>query len=87
MQENEDAFSVYANEYDAWFDKHTTFYKKEIACVKKLIGSALGGLDIGAGSGRFSLKPAITVLGVRAKLLTFYTLSQSTTNAPKIISL
>ncbi|NCD11512.1 MAG: class I SAM-dependent methyltransferase [Epsilonproteobacteria bacterium] len=63
MQENEDAFSGYANEYDAWFDKHTTFYKKEMDCVKKLIGSALGGLDIGAGSGRFSLKPAI-VCGV-----------------------
>ncbi|MBN1840395.1 MAG: class I SAM-dependent methyltransferase [Campylobacterales bacterium] len=60
MQKNEDAFSVYANEYDAWFDSHGAFYEAEVACVKKLIGNAFGGLDIGAGSGRFSLKPAIT---------------------------
>jgi SAM-dependent methyltransferase len=46
-------YEAHANDYDAWFDKNPDLYQAEIAAIKQLLPSGKG-IEIGAGSGRFT---------------------------------
>jgi len=54
MKRSIQAFEMYANEYDHWFEKNRPAYESEIALLKKLIPDTGIGLEIGIGTGRFS---------------------------------
>ena len=60
---NISCFDNYSNEYETWFEKNCNFYEEELEIIKELIGDAQNGLEIGSGSGRFSVSPNI-VLGI-----------------------
>lgn len=47
-------FDEYAAEYDSWFDNNLFTYRAELAAVKSAIPSAGAGLEVGAGTGRFT---------------------------------
>lgn len=47
-------FELYAKEYDCWFDTHPNIYQSELAALEKVIPKNKIGLEIGAGTGRFS---------------------------------
>ncbi|WP_028486968.1 class I SAM-dependent methyltransferase [Thiomicrorhabdus chilensis] len=46
-------YEAHAQHYDAWFDKNPDIYQAEIAAIKQLLPSGKG-IEIGAGSGRFT---------------------------------
>jgi ubiquinone/menaquinone biosynthesis C-methylase UbiE len=50
-----DVFNQYAEEYDLWFDKHTFAYQSEIEAIKKFIPGKGEGVEVGTGTGRFSI--------------------------------
>lgn len=54
-------FDSYFNEYESWFDRNSILYQKELEVLRNLVGSASNGIDIGSGSGRFSIKPNIKI--------------------------
>ncbi|MEA3421986.1 MAG: SAM-dependent methyltransferase, partial [Acidobacteriota bacterium] len=47
-------FENYFNEYEEWFDKNKFVYLSEIKAVKHFIPKNRTGIEIGAGSGKFS---------------------------------
>jgi len=47
-------FENYFNEYEEWFDKNKFVYLSEIKAVKHFIHKNQTGIEIGAGSGKFS---------------------------------
>lgn len=47
-------FDEYAVEYDSWFDNNLFTYRAELAAVKSAIPTAGVGLEVGAGTGRFT---------------------------------
>ena len=55
-------FNEHVAEYEEWFEKYPFVFKSEVEAIRDLlpIGDAMYGLDIGAGTGRFSME-----LGVR----------------------
>ena len=56
-----DVFNKYAQEYDEWFGTHTWVYRTEVEAVKKLIPKTGEGIEIGVGTGRFSIPFGIKV--------------------------
>lgn len=46
-------YETHVNQYDEWFDKNPKTYQAEIEAIKQLLPSGKG-LEIGAGSGRFT---------------------------------
>lgn len=48
-------FEQYAEEYDAWFDRHPALYQSELNALKKAVPAHQTGLDIGSGTGRFAI--------------------------------
>ncbi len=48
-------FDDHALQYDAWFDEHMHVYLSEVEAVRKLLPLHGESIDIGAGTGRFSL--------------------------------
>ena len=49
-------FETYPDEYDKWFEDNRELYQAEIGLLKGLIdGDALLGLEVGTGSGKFSV--------------------------------
>lgn len=56
-----DVFDTYAAEYDDWFDVHPWVYKSELEAVRKLLPQNGRGVEIGVGTGRFSIPFGITV--------------------------
>ena len=48
-------FDLYAQEYDRWFDENPCAYRAEVDALRRVIPSFDRGIDIGAGTGRFSL--------------------------------
>lgn len=47
-------FDRYYRKYDAWYDEHEFAYLSELEALKKVIPKRGKGLEIGAGTGRFT---------------------------------
>lgn len=58
-----DAFDKFALEYDDWFETHRVEYARELDAIRTLIPPRGRGVEIGAGTGRFS-QPLKISLGV-----------------------
>ena len=54
-------FEEAAKEYDEWFDTHKWVYQSEVAAVRKFIPKTGEGIEIGVGTGRFSVPFGIKV--------------------------
>lgn len=57
------AFNNYAAEYDKWFDSHEREYAQELKAIRELLPIVGNGIEIGAGTGRFT-KPLGVSLGI-----------------------
>ncbi len=57
------SFEIDAQKYDEWFDKNRFIYESELQAVKDLLPSSKNGVEVGVGSGRFSV-PFDIKLGV-----------------------
>ena len=55
------AFNQNTQEYDQWFEKHSTIYQSEILALKKAVPINKKGVEIGSGTGRFSLPFKINI--------------------------
>ena len=58
---NISVFDNNALEYDNWFDKHSNIYQSEILALKEAIPMNKKGLEIGSGTGRFSIPFKINI--------------------------
>jgi len=47
-------FDEYAEEYDAWFERHRESYLSELAAVREFVPVGGKGVEIGVGTGRFA---------------------------------
>ncbi len=54
-------FEEAAVEYDEWFETHKWVYQSEVEAVRKFIPEAGEGIEIGVGTGRFSIPFGIKV--------------------------
>lgn len=54
-------FEEAAIEYDEWFETHEWVYKSEVEAIKNLIPETGEGIEIGVGTGRFSIPFGIKV--------------------------
>lgn len=54
-------FEEHASEYDEWYDENPAAYKSEILTLRSLIPSSETGLEVGAGTGRFSAPLGIKI--------------------------
>ena len=54
-------FEKFALEYDEWFETHTWVYQSEVEAVRKFIPETGKGIEIGVGTGRFSIPFGIKV--------------------------
>jgi ubiquinone/menaquinone biosynthesis C-methylase UbiE len=61
MMNQNNVFDKYAEEYDEWFDGHPWVYRSEVQAVKMALPQGGKGVEIGAGTGRFSIPFGITV--------------------------
>jgi SAM-dependent methyltransferase len=48
------ALDTHAAEYDNWFGRHQDIFERELAALRKLIPATGKGIEIGAGTGRFT---------------------------------
>jgi ubiquinone/menaquinone biosynthesis C-methylase UbiE len=53
-------FDQRAQEYDDWFDEYELIYRAEVSAVRELLPRKGIGIEVGAGTGRFSVP-----LGIR----------------------
>jgi len=60
MKKN-NVFEKYAEEYDKWFDAHIWTYQSEVDAVKRVLPQNGKGVEIGVGTGRFSISFGITI--------------------------
>ena len=58
-----DAFDQFACEYDQWFEDHDTEYQLELSAIRRFLPTGGNGIEIGAGTGRFTWPLGIS-LGV-----------------------
>lgn len=56
-------FNNFTAEYDKWFDSHEIEYMQELKAIRELLPKEGNGIEIGAGTGRFT-KPLEVSLGV-----------------------
>jgi ubiquinone/menaquinone biosynthesis C-methylase UbiE len=61
MRNKIDMFDKYAQKYDKWFDTYLLVYQSELLAVKMLLPRGGRGIEIGVGTGRFSVPFGITV--------------------------
>lgn len=54
-------FEQFAMQYDEWFDIYSWVYKSELEAVRKLLPQNGLGVEIGVGTGRFSIPFGISV--------------------------
>jgi ubiquinone/menaquinone biosynthesis C-methylase UbiE len=54
-------FEEYALEYDEWFETHQWVYRSEVEAVRRFIPKTGKGVEIGVGTGRFSVPFGIKV--------------------------
>lgn len=50
-----EAFEKYTKQYDSWFDENSYIYKSEVLAIMELLDVNKNSVEIGVGSGRFSL--------------------------------
>lgn len=55
------AFDEFAREYDQWYDLHPFAYQSEVEAIRRFIPSKGLGVEIGVGTGRFSVPFSIIV--------------------------
>jgi len=60
-------FNNFPVEYDEWFDKEGQIYELELKVIKDLIPKVGKGLEVGSGTGRFSIPTGIEI-GVEPSL-------------------
>jgi ubiquinone/menaquinone biosynthesis C-methylase UbiE len=58
---NNDPFQQFSNEYDQWFERHPKLYEAELNAVREFIRDGSNGIEIGSGTGRFSLPLKIPI--------------------------
>ncbi len=58
-----EAFDNYALEYDKWFEDHEIEYEQELKAIREFLPKEGKGIEIGAGTGRFS-QPLGISLGI-----------------------
>jgi len=56
-----DPFKLYAEEYDDWFEKHSNIYESELNALREFINDGYNGIEIGSGTGRFSIPLKIPI--------------------------
>jgi ubiquinone/menaquinone biosynthesis C-methylase UbiE len=61
MTNRSNVFDTYANEYDAWFDAHPWVYQSEVQAIKMVLPQSGRGVEIGTGTGRFSVPFGISI--------------------------
>jgi ubiquinone/menaquinone biosynthesis C-methylase UbiE len=61
MMKKHNMFEKYAEEYDAWFDENPWVYQSEIQAVSKALPQKGVGVEIGVGTGRFSVPFGIKI--------------------------
>jgi ubiquinone/menaquinone biosynthesis C-methylase UbiE len=61
MMNQHNAFEKHAEEYDTWFDAHPWVYQSEVRAVKMLLPQGGVGVEVGTGTGRFSVPFGIRV--------------------------
>ncbi len=54
-------FDTRAAGYDTWFDKHFNLFQNELSALRKAIPGNATGIDIGAGTGRFTQALGISI--------------------------
>jgi len=54
-------FERYAAEYDSWFDNHKPTFALELKAIRALLPDTGTGIEIGAGTGRFTQALAISL--------------------------
>ena len=54
-------FNQFAVEYDRWFDTHKFAHQSEVEAVRRLIPRNGTGIEIGSGTGRFSIPFEINI--------------------------
>jgi SAM-dependent methyltransferase len=55
------AFDKHAGEYDRWFDENRQIYQAEINALQRLIPQTGTGIEVGVGTGRFSIPFGIRI--------------------------
>jgi len=55
------AFDKFARDYDLWFDTHPYAYQSERDAIRRFIPSAETGIEVGVGTGRFSISFGISI--------------------------
>ena len=58
-----EVFEKFALEYDQWFDNHELEYEQELKAIRDLLPKVGNGVEIGAGTGRFT-QPLGISLGI-----------------------
>lgn len=53
-KDNLTVFDEFAAEYDQWFEQHPVEYEQELAAIKQLLPATGKGVEIGAGTARFT---------------------------------
>lgn len=48
-------FQLFAEKYDSWFESHQNIYQSELNAIMEFIKDGKNGIEIGAGTGRFSI--------------------------------
>ena len=54
-------FEQYSSQYEAWFEKNIFAYKSEICAIKKVLPKNKHGVEIGIGSGKFTVPLGIKI--------------------------
>jgi SAM-dependent methyltransferase len=60
MMNKINVFDEYSDEYDEWFNTHPWVYQSEVLAIKRLLPQCGKGIEIGTGTGRFSVPFGIT---------------------------
>jgi ubiquinone/menaquinone biosynthesis C-methylase UbiE len=61
MMTRNNVFDTYANEYDKWFDAHPWVYQSEMQAIKMVLPQSGRGVEIGTGTGRFSVPFGVSI--------------------------
>lgn len=54
-------FEKHADEYDRWFDENEQTYQAEVSALRRFVPTTGFGIEIGAGTGRFSIPFGIQI--------------------------